>query len=116
MDDQKTARDLKSALAGEIDAMLKEVAKTMNQARAGKIIADSEEGVRDALAEFRRQVYEEALKLRQQEDGAFSPSAGPASSLAQQGQTDEQLPDGKRTGGDSPNHLLESRTGKRRSR
>jgi hypothetical protein len=117
MDAKITGKNLKDALGADIDALLDEVAKTMNAARAGKIIADSEEGVRDAAAEFRRRLYEKALALRQQQDGAFSPSADRrADSLAQQGPADHQLSDDQRTGGDSANDLLEPRRRKRRSR
>ena len=111
-----TGKDLKAALGADLDALLDEVAKTMNQARPGKIIADSEEGVRDAAAEFRRRLYEKALELRQKQDaGAFSPSAdrGP---LAQQGSANDQLPDGEPPAGDSPNGVLARPARKRRSR
>jgi hypothetical protein len=74
MEEKITGKDLKEALGADLDALLEEVAKTMNQARPGRIIADSEEGVRDAAAEFRRRLYEKALELRQKRDGgAFSP-------------------------------------------
>jgi hypothetical protein len=115
MEGKITGKDLKAALGADLDALLDQVAETMNQARAGKIIADSEEGVRDAAAEFRRRLYEKAIALRQQQDAsAFSPSAqrGP---LAQQGQTDHQLSDGQRPSGDRAEAVLESRRRKRRS-
>jgi len=118
MDDKITGKDLKAALGADLDAMLEEVAKTMNQARPGRIIADSEEGVRDAAAEFRRRLFEKALALRQQQEtSVFSPSAEPAdSSLAQQGQAQDHLPDDQRPGGDPADRVLESRRRKRRSR
>jgi hypothetical protein len=118
MDGKITGQELKAALGADLDVLLEEVAKTMNQARAGKIIADSEEGVRDAAAEFRRRLYAKALELRQQQEtGSFSPSGQPATGpLAQQGQAGDQLPDGQRAGGDSPDHLVEPRARKRRSR
>ncbi|MHC4609824.1 MAG: hypothetical protein ACYS7M_05700 [Planctomycetota bacterium] len=47
----------------------------MNSAQPGRIIADSEEPVRDASAEFRQRVYERALGLLQEKQKAFSPSA-----------------------------------------
>jgi hypothetical protein len=98
-----------------LDALLEEVAKTMNQARAGKIIADSEEGVRDAAGEFRRRLYEKALELRQKQDGAFSPSAD-SGAVAEQGPASHQLPDDQRPGGIPQNGVLEPRRRKRRSR
>ena len=117
MEGKITGKDLKAALGADLDALLDEVAKTMNQARAGKIIADSEEGVRDAAAEFRRQLYEKALELRQRHAGAFSPCADPAGDrVAEQGPADQQLPDGQRSCGDRADTVLESRRRKRRSR
>jgi hypothetical protein len=118
MDGKITGQDLKAALGADLDVLLEEVARTINQARAGKIIADSEEGVRDAAAEFRRQLYGKALALRQQQDAsAFSPSAHPAAGpLAQQGPANDQLPDGQRPGGDPPHHLVEPPARKRRAR
>jgi hypothetical protein len=118
MDGRITGQDLKAALGVDLDVLLEEVAKTINQARAGKIIADSEEAVRDAAAEFRRQLYSKALALRQQQDAsAFSPSANPSpGSLAQQGPADDQLPDSQRSGGDPADHLVEPRARKRRVR
>ena len=118
MDGKITGQDLKAALGADLDTLLDEVARTMNQARAGKIIADSEEGVRDAAAQFRRRLYEKALALRQQQDAsAFSPSAKPAAgSLAPQGPASHQLPDGQRPGGDPPDGLVEPRARKHRAR
>ena len=118
MDGKISGKELKAALGAELDALLDQVAQTMNQARAGKIIADSEEGVRDAAAEFRRRLFEKALALRQQrEASAFSPSADSAGPpLAQQGCADDQLPDGQRPGGVLPHDLLEPRSRKRRAR
>jgi thiamine biosynthesis lipoprotein ApbE len=76
MDDKMiTANELQAALDEEIQAMFQEVASAMNHARAGSIIADSEEPVRDANAKFKQKVYQKALDLLQQKQGAFSPSA-----------------------------------------
>lgn len=78
MDDKKiTPAELKAAWAEELDQLAEQVAAAINQAQPGKIIADSEEPVRDANAEFRRRFYQKAIDLLQekrlQED--FSPSA-----------------------------------------
>jgi hypothetical protein len=52
------------------------VAEAVHQAQPGRIIADSEEAVRQATARFRQRVYQKALQLRQQHsEPAFSPSA-----------------------------------------
>jgi hypothetical protein len=63
-----------------LERYLEKVAEAMNSAETGRIIADSEEAVRDASAEFRESAYQRALDLLHdklvQED--FSPSADPA--------------------------------------
>jgi hypothetical protein len=67
---------LKKSLRGEVDTLIEEVVKAVNQAQAGRIIADSEEPVRQASALFRRRLYEKAVQLRQkQSEPAFSPCA-----------------------------------------
>ncbi len=49
MDDRKISRkELKAALSEELDRLLDEVATGMNAAGPGRIIADTEELVRDA--------------------------------------------------------------------
>jgi hypothetical protein len=67
---------LKKALGGDFDTLLQEVVDAVNQAQPGRIIADSEEPVRQATAVFRRRLYAKAVQLRQkQSEPAFSPSA-----------------------------------------
>ena len=76
MEDKKvTAAELKQALASDFDRLAEEIAEAMNSAQPGRIIADSEEPVRDANAEFRQRAYEQALRLLQAKQRAFSPSA-----------------------------------------
>ena len=118
MDKKITGRQLREALGSDLERLLEEVAETLNRARPGKIIADSEEGVRSAAAVFRQRLYEKGLELRQQQAGAFSPSADGdgGGSLAEQGPAGDGLPDGQRSGDDLANHLLEPRSGKRRPR
>ena len=70
-----TAKELKVALAADIDRLAEKIAAAMNAAKAGHIIADSEEPVRDAHAEFRQKAFERALRLLQDKQEAFSPSA-----------------------------------------
>ena len=70
-----TAKELKVALAADIDQLAEKIAAAMNAAKAGHIIADSEEPVRDAHAEFRQKAFERALRLLQDKQEAFSPSA-----------------------------------------
>jgi len=72
-----TAAELRASLEPEMGELLEEVAKAMNSARAGAIIADSEEWVREAMAVFRQKVYERAVQLIADKaaKAAFSPSA-----------------------------------------
>jgi hypothetical protein len=107
MEGEITGKALKAALGEDLEKLLDEVAEVMNRARPGKIIADSEEGVRDAAAEFRRRLYEKALELRQQKAEAFSPSA--ASALAQQRAAANDVSDGQRPHPDQPQGVLEPR-------
>ena len=74
-DNRITAEELKQALASDFDRLAEEIAEAMNSAQPGRIIADSEERVRDANAEFRQRAYEHALRLLQDKQEAFSPSA-----------------------------------------
>ena len=64
MDDQGiTAEQLMEQLQGEFRALAEKIAATMNAAEAGRIIADTEEPVRDAHAVFRQQAYQKAIDL-----------------------------------------------------
>ena len=72
------------------------MAATMNNAKAGRIIADSEEPVRDAHAEFRQAAYQKVLGLLQAKQEAFSPSA---QRIPQQGTQDRDASDGERNDG-----------------
>ena len=80
-----TAEELKAALAGDLDRLAEEMAAAMNGAKAGRIIADSEEPVRDACTEFRQKAFEHGVRLLQAKQEAFSPSAQRAE---KQGQTE----------------------------
>jgi hypothetical protein len=93
-----SVEELKVALAGDLDELFAEVAAAMNNAKPGRIIADSEEPVRDAHAEFRQRVYQRAVELLQAKQESFSPSAERA---AEQGQAEGHAPDGQRPGGGS---------------
>lgn len=80
MEDKKiTLEELKHSLSSDIDIMLQEVADAMNNARAGHIIADSEELVRDANALLRQKVYQKAIETLLQNQGSFSPEQQPGS-------------------------------------
>ena len=85
MDDAKvTAEEIEAMLAGDIRALAQEMAAAMNKAKAGRIIADSEEPVRYAHGKFRQQAYQKAIGLLQAKQEAFSPSANRTSAQGQQ--------------------------------
>jgi hypothetical protein len=88
-----SAEELRQALSGDFDRMVEEVVEAMNSAQPGRIIADSEEPVRDANAEFRQRLFEKALGLLQRKQEAFSPSG---EGVEEQGQADDDSPDGER--------------------
>lgn len=67
--------ELKQVMAADFDRLAQEVAAAMNAAKDGRIIADTEERVREANATFREQMYEKAIRLLQDKQEAFSPSA-----------------------------------------
>jgi hypothetical protein len=76
MEEQRLNREeLKEALAGDFDRLVEEVVQAMNAAKAGRIIADTEEPVRDAIGQFRERAYAQAIRLLQVKQEAFSPSA-----------------------------------------
>jgi hypothetical protein len=72
---QVSVEELKQAMAAEVAQLAQKVAAALNAAQAGRIIADTEELVRDAHAQFRERVYAQAIRLLQQKREAFSPSA-----------------------------------------
>ena len=80
MDDKRiTAEQLQAELQADVKVLAEQMAEAINAAKPGRIIADTEEPVRDAHAEFRQKAYQRALDLLQnkalQED--FSPSQDP---------------------------------------
>ena len=92
MEDKRvTAEELEAAWTEDIHQLAEEVAEAMNSAQPGRIIADSEEPVRDANAEFRQRLFEKALGLLQDKQEAFSPSA---QRPEEQGQADDDTPNG----------------------
>jgi hypothetical protein len=88
-----SAEELKAALAGDLDELFAEVAEAMNEAKPGRIIADSEEPVRDAHAEFRQRAYQKAMELLQAKQESFSPSPRRAE---EQGQAEDHASDDQR--------------------
>ena len=66
MDEQRiTAEQVEAELQADVKVLAEQIAKAMNAAKAGRIIADTEEPVRDAHAEFRQKAYQSALDLLQ---------------------------------------------------
>jgi hypothetical protein len=75
MDEKRvSAAELKRLLAEDLDCLAEKIAEAMNAARDGRIIADTEELVRDAHAEFRERAYQKAIGLLQEKQEASSPS------------------------------------------
>jgi hypothetical protein len=74
-DQQVSVEELKRATAADFERLAEQVVAAMNGAKDGRIIADTEELVRQANAAFREQVYEKAIRLLQNKQEAFSPSA-----------------------------------------
>jgi hypothetical protein len=80
MEDKRiTAEELEAVLQADVKALAEKIAGAINAAKTGRIIADSEEPVRNAHAVFRQQAFQKAIDLlgkrMAQED--FSPSAQP---------------------------------------
>lgn len=76
MHEKISTQQLEEALRGDYQTFLAGVVDAVNQAPAGRIIAASEEPVRQAAARLRQRSYEQALQFRQQQsEPAFSPWA-----------------------------------------
>lgn len=75
----KLSRDAFIAQMREkIEDALGKVADAVNEAPPGRIIAGSEEQVRDVFADLRKDAFETALQMRlDAAEAAFSPSEGP---------------------------------------
>ena len=97
-DQQVRVEELKRVLAADFDRLVEEVAQAMNTAQAGRIIADTEEPVRQANAVFRERLYAKAIRLLQSRQEAFSPSAR---RTAEQRPATDHPPDGQRASGDT---------------
>jgi hypothetical protein len=96
-----TAEQLEAVLQADIKALAEKMAAAINKAQAGRIIADSEEPVRDAHAVFRQQAYQKAIDLLSQRlaQEAFSPSGGAiGGEVEEQGAPKDHPPHGQRRG------------------
>jgi hypothetical protein len=64
-------------MRGKLEAALGKVADAVNEAAPGRIIAGSEEEVRDIFAGLRKDAFETALQMRvDAAEAAFPPSEG----------------------------------------
>ena len=73
-----SAEALKVMLHGKVDEIAEKVVAAMNTAKPGRLIADSEEQVRDIMGELRRAVFETAVQQKvNAAEAAFSPSGEP---------------------------------------
>ena len=102
METSKFKEQLRRELTEDFEGLLNQVTQSVLQAKAGRVIVDSEELVRDAAAEFRRRVYQKALDLRiQTERSAFSPSGSREGrkGVAEQRASDGDVSDDQRSGG-----------------
>ncbi len=67
---------LRRGLQGDIERLLNEVADAVDAASSGRLIRDSEEPVRDAVARFRTLLYQRAVQQKvNAAEAAFPPSA-----------------------------------------
>jgi hypothetical protein len=67
---------LKQELHGMVDGLAEEIMSSMNQARPGHLIEDTEEPVRQSGHEFLRAAFEKALQQKiDAAEAAFPPSA-----------------------------------------
>ena len=74
-----SAEALKGFLRGRVDEIAEKVIDAVNVAKPGRLIADSEEQVRDIMGELRRAVFETAVQQKvDAAEAAFSPSEAPA--------------------------------------
>ena len=93
---------LRSELSKDFEGLVDQVAPSVLQAQAGRVIVDSEELVREAVAEFRRRGHQKALELRMRTDrSAFSPSGGGGGrkGVAEQRASEGDVSDDQRPGG-----------------
>lgn len=66
------------AMRQRVEDLLGQIADAVNEAAPGKIIAGSEEKVRDLFADLRQEAFEQAVQMRvDAAEAAFPPSEGP---------------------------------------
>ena len=69
-----TADEILVEIGIDVEQMAQKVADAINNAQVGAIIDQSEEPVREALAEFRQTTYQKSISLLGKNQQAFSPS------------------------------------------
>jgi hypothetical protein len=117
---------LKQELHGMVDELAEQVMASMNQARVGHLIDDTEEPVREAGREFIRAAFEKALQQKiDAAEASFSPSAGDGhrsrdqaagdQADAQQGTPIPPRDDGQRPGEAGPTLVVRTRSRQRRA-
>ena len=113
MEEQRiTAQEVEAVLQADVKVLAQKLADAINAAQAGRIIAESEEPVRDAHAVFRQQSYQHTLNLLQDKalQEAFSPSAHPTGAdVAEQGAAEHLPPHRQRPGEVPADGVLERR-------
>ncbi len=89
------------SMRSELEGLLGEVMEAVNAAPGGRVIADSEEEVRQLMHEFRRRAYERAVQMRADSaESAFPPSGerSDGNIHAQQRSPEAHRDDGQWTG------------------
>jgi hypothetical protein len=75
---QMSRQEFIDRMRQKVEGALGRVADAVNEAPPGQIVAGSEEQVRDAFADLRRDAYEMAMQMRvDAAEAAFPPSQGP---------------------------------------
>ena len=69
-----TAAEILAEIDIDVEQMAQKVADAINNAQVGAIIDQSEEPVREALAELRQTTYQKSISLLGKNQQAFSPS------------------------------------------
>lgn len=77
MDPKLSREEYVRVMRQRVDEMLGKIADAVNHAAPGKIIAGSEEQVRDLFADLRQEAFERAVQMRvDAAEAAFPPSEG----------------------------------------
>ena len=114
---QAQASELQRRIGSLVHEKVEQVMATVNAARDGHLIDDSEGGVNDLLNDLKRCIYQEALQVRlDATEASFSPSGrgdGPAS--FEQGSRLRVASDAGRSGADAASALPASGSQQRQS-